>query len=138
MRPAPGWGRGPECPTSPLESVRPRFLSPWSRWRRAVGWCGPGLARRAGQLTFEGGEGIDDRRRLEGPVPSPDVDLAHDAGASRRFIASLVAWKLRPMSFAAPVTETTGAPGRVVLRPVAAASAAWRCVVCLRRGDGAA
>jgi hypothetical protein len=81
MRPAPGWGRGPECPTSPFGSVRPRFLSPWSRWRRAVGWCGPGLARRAGQPTLEGGEGVDDGRRLEGPIPSSHVDLAHDAGS---------------------------------------------------------
>ncbi len=40
--------------------------------------------------------------------------------ASSRFIASLVAWKLRPMSFAAPVTETTGAPGRVASRRSAA------------------
>lgn len=45
---------------------------------------------------------------------------------SRRFIASLVAWKLRPMSFAALVTETTGAPGSMAIRWSAADPARTR------------
>jgi hypothetical protein len=83
-------------------------LACWRRpvWRRRVG-----LHQRAGKPMRQSGEGVDDHWGLEGPVPPPTFTWRTMPAASRRFSASLVARKLRPMRSVAPVTETTGAPG---------------------------
>ena len=38
------------------------------------------VARRAGELAFEGGEGVEDGAGLKGSVSSSYVDLSDDAG----------------------------------------------------------